>query len=90
MKAATTAQAVAVVWRHISIHAAREGGDQSGQPSQDPPPAISIHAAREGGDPILVSISNMLLISIHAAREGGDVNLVYDIFNVFDFNPRRP
>ena len=34
---------------HISIHAAREGGDPDGQEIADFF-GISIHAAREGGD----------------------------------------
>ena len=71
MKAATRRGLNGRIIKNISIHAAREGGDQFRfavrQISQ-----ISIHAAREGGD---TRESHVLLdgeISIHAAREGGD------------------
>ena len=56
----------------ISIHAAREGGDDVIiEPVEIVD--ISIHAAREGGDfsPLRYFIN--FCISIHAAREGGDV-----------------
>ena len=56
----------------ISIHAAREGGDEQYQKiafSVD----ISIHAAREGGDQSILPYKASAEISIHAAREGGDV-----------------
>ena len=57
--------------KRISIHAAREGGDEAlkrGMKSM----SISIHAAREGGDCPLCDIFPGCIISIHAAREGGD------------------
>ena len=61
----------AVASGSISIHAAREGGDQSRfavrQAWQ-----ISIHAAREGGDAPDILHHTRPQISIHAAREGGD------------------
>ena len=38
-----------MLFAHISIHAAREGGDDSKQ-LWDKNAVISIHAAREGGD----------------------------------------
>ena len=55
----------------ISIHAAREGGDDviSDKIAEA---NISIHAAREGGDRRQRSIRTLHHISIHAAREGGD------------------
>ena len=56
---------------HISIHAAREGGDGSSGVSITLR-IISIHAAREGGDKQGAKISCRATISIHAAREGGD------------------
>ena len=56
----------------ISIHAAREGGDELDRQSHDGI-YISIHAAREGGDlPIFYNNHSYYIISIHAAREGGD------------------
>ncbi len=61
----------------ISIHAPREGGDQT-PPLSSGNSCISIHAPREGGDfkrwqPTQVYLS----ISIHAPREGGDLLLCY-------------
>ena len=49
VKAATFQQRKGFIGLRISIHAAREGGDQQGRefPSTV---TISIHAAREGGD----------------------------------------
>ena len=71
MKAATAVFAAVVHGNHISIHAAREGGDFIFPPPRPVSP-ISIHAAREGGDPYQVPLLPKRLISIHAAREGGD------------------
>ena len=49
MKAATRVKLAAAILLHISIHAAREGGDfVAGNVSGIG--SISIHAAREGGD----------------------------------------
>ena len=58
----------------ISIHAAREGGDQQ-QPWRYKTADISIHAAREGGDDLDEEDTSKTQISIHAAREGGDYPL---------------
>ena len=55
----------------ISIHAAREGGDNISANSASKT-IISIHAAREGGDPMTRPQHSPVSISIHAAREGGD------------------
>ena len=55
----------------ISIHAAREGGD-NGYAGILVLIDISIHAAREGGDQIFSVVTPVMPISIHAAREGGD------------------
>ena len=71
VKAATHCGFLFLVCQSISIHAAREGGDSSGDAapgSHD----ISIHAAREGGDFGVASVVKFVHISIHAAREGGD------------------
>ena len=75
---------------YISIHAAREGGDNvdvigcSGL-------CISIHAAREGGDVQRWKRKDFRDISIHAAREGGDVCAQNCRLRKVDyFNPRRP
>ena len=71
VKAATRLETRNIRLLHISIHAAREGGDHCGffflirQP-------ISIHAAREGGDLRVALDAVGQAISIHAAREGGD------------------
>ena len=72
MKAATSAEGLKRKTKRISIHAAREGGDEH-RPEVDPRLfCISIHAAREGGDAAAWLSSVIAHISIHAAREGGD------------------
>ena len=58
----------------ISIHAAREGGDNQ-QRQRRKHKQISIHAAREGGDTVTSCSSPSYDISIHAAREGGDSHM---------------
>ena len=75
MKAATCFPPPVPTDTGISIHAAREGGDECiclcSMHS-----TISIHAAREGGDFFDFGTRCVdLNISIHAAREGGDVLL---------------
>ena len=76
MRAATLAAYAVRAADHISIHAAREGGDFPFTQTPIKIPNISIHAAREGGDiPFDVARLIGLLISIHAAREGGDLLL---------------
>ena len=71
MKAATVLTVAAVVNFIISIHAAREGGDERAA-RLNPRNRISIHAAREGGDDDTTADDMSAPISIHAAREGGD------------------
>ena len=71
MKAATIATVNEAVLYTISIHAAREGGDDGSAEAEDEK-HISIHAAREGGDCHVRPIRRRSSISIHAAREGGD------------------
>ena len=73
----------------ISIHAAREGGDEYAK-NERRRSRISIHAAREGGDCLLCILSVLCYISIHAAREGGDRENGDFGSNSNDFNPRRP
>ena len=51
MKAATYLQVIGSRKQGISIHAAREGGDQYGNVTSTAI-VISIHAAREGGDDV--------------------------------------
>ena len=55
----------------VSIHAAREGGDQGNCDTIDQTD-VSIHAAREGGDGDANPARPLTQVSIHAAREGGD------------------
>ena len=50
MKAATDMKIIEASYSIISIHAAREGGDESALNALIVA-EISIHAAREGGDP---------------------------------------
>ena len=71
MKAATVVAASAATASTISIHAAREGGDERGL-DYIFNLFISIHAAREGGDVTSATLKGITKISIHAAREGGD------------------
>ena len=72
VKAATQPGQQSSVQPAISIHAAREGGDQRVKAFRTLYP-ISIHAAREGGDPYPTCFFvRVVYISIHAAREGGD------------------
>ena len=69
---AATRQVKRIVARcTISIHAAREGGDDTGV-TKEGAFGISIHAAREGGDVVGLINGRLSSISIHAAREGGD------------------
>ena len=56
----------------ISIHAPREGGDDTPSLSDGLPTVISIHAPREGGDCEELYKVKHQFISIHAPREGGD------------------
>ena len=71
MKAATAGIPLSALEGLISIHAAREGGD-NGYAGILVLIDISIHAAREGGDALTDKITSLAEISIHAAREGGD------------------
>ena len=56
----------------ISIHAPREGGDESICYNKFGRLFISIHAPREGGDRDFKNMDKRVVISIHAPREGGD------------------
>src|ERR1039458_4885687 len=76
--------------QHVSIHAAREGGDRDFRGVLAPELAVSIHAAREGGDPNLPARLPRREVSIHAAREGGDSSEPEVFPSDAGFNPRRP
>ena len=89
VKAATKSGGILNLIHIISIHAAREGGDQCAV-FKMPCNVISIHAAREGGDAKAVSAACKQEISIHAAREGGDACPSAPKKEVTYFNPRRP
>ena len=90
MKAATPNNAFKRQAVFISIHAAREGGDDI-QGFAVYRIGISIHAAREGGDrKHLFKNSRRWRISIHAAREGGDGFGINASAIILYFNPRRP
>ena len=74
----------------VSIHAAREGGDQ-------PLPAAAVPYRRFQSTPPVKAATLehcvyalMVLVSIHAAREGGDVNVDDFAAEQLGFNPRRP
>ena len=89
MKAATIATAIFGLVMAISIHAAREGGDESALNALIVA-EISIHAAREGGDRPRTKTRGAKYISIHAAREGGDLHPPTVRSAGGYFNPRRP
>ena len=90
MKAATRPRGIHTRECRISIHAAREGGDNSVTHGLRNPPPISIHAAREGGDLKRSACQLRFRISIHAAREGGDCMELHVRRMDDNFNPRRP
>ena len=71
VKAATSIDVAISPKQSISIHAAREGGDNA-IGLEKYIRIISIHAAREGGDNFTEFSCKIIIISIHAAREGGD------------------
>ena len=75
---------------HISIHAAREGGDTAGLEDKMRVYIISIHAAREGGDVYITCLINVVCISIHAAREGGDTTVGHERLAAFLFQSTPP
>ena len=90
VKAATFCLEIRALTGAISIHAAREGGDQRRAPSphgkmlfQSTPPVKAATASAFNRDP-------GLSISIHAAREGGDDIFVTRRECEEHFNPRRP
>ena len=89
VKAATIAGSRYTYLIIISIHAAREGGDDMDAEIVRSL-IISIHAAREGGDVCLRLCNFVCLISIHAAREGGDAHEEPQEVEQVHFNPRRP
>ena len=72
----------------ISIHAPREGGDDS-KHNRFHTYSISIHAPREGGDYLMAALLSSLGISIHAPREGGDVIvcMTVPVINIFQSTP---
>ncbi len=57
--------------RRVSIHAPREGSDQS-RHSRLCNRHVSIHAPREGSDTIVTATGDKDAVSIHAPREGSD------------------
>ena len=59
MKAATKHAKILHMTQTISIHAAREGGDDF-LAQQDRDKTISIHAAREGGDELVKGMYSAL------------------------------
>ena len=71
MKAATKYGDYGIDAVSLSIHAAREGGDNC-RVTSSTRVILSIHAAREGGDGGENKQAAIYCLSIHAAREGGD------------------
>ena len=89
VKAATVVGLINGRLSSISIHAAREGGDNIAV-LVNSCGSISIHAAREGGDQPCSAPARQSRISIHAAREGGDRRVYANNTHKRYFNPRRP
>ena len=89
VKAATFAARNLIICGVISIHAAREGGDEyvsdayKRQGFQSTPP---VKAATS----VTIPKDERGNISIHAAREGGDLSPLFIFGSSFYFNPRRP
>ena len=73
----------------ISIHAPREGSDNSVF-GLDLPTRISIHAPREGSDDKDCILATYGGISIHAPREGSDHRYLIPHARPPYFNPRSP
>ena len=74
----------------ISIHAPREGGDQTAKDA-DAATDISIHAPREGGDPKISkpTANSGKFQSTPPAR--GATSVVFALtFKLIHFNPRPP
>ena len=67
----------------ISIHAPREGGDDTVKAAAAVA-GISIHAPREGGDSRACCKALYAVISIHAPREGGDSKDAQFYLRIFD------
>ena len=68
VKAATAEILIKIKHVHISIHAAREGGDLTAAWAQQRHGLkISIHAAREGGDAVII-ISVFVLFDFNPRR----------------------
>ena len=90
MKAATIDDVKLGAWKHISIHAAREGGDHTPtfkrciiMKFQSTPPVKAATHPKPYNE-------SRRQISIHAAREGGDTQQQTAPKEIQDFNPRRP
>ena len=75
---------------NISIHAPREGSDDTAQKELKKLEDISIHAPREGSDPELLAGADQGQISIHAPREGSDSSSSICQLSGADFYPRSP
>ena len=89
MKAATASAAQLELERIISIHAAREGGDNNDKHRPERQP-ISIHAAREGGD-ILPSTFKQSLFKFQSTPPVKAATVdAHRQKRGMNFNPRRP
>ena len=76
---------------HVSIHAPREGCDESLPTLRHSMAEVSIHAPREGCDGDSVRLHGRHLgVSIHAPREGCDVEVFRGATGLSGFNSRTP
>ena len=90
MKAATSPELYSSYDTYISIHAAREGGDQIFS-VVTPVMPISIHAAREGGDySRLLFILHRRLFQSTPPVKAATKALSIKVTIISYFNPRRP
>ena len=91
MKAATAAAKTYTDTQDISIHAAREGGDDIDINRLAQCAPISIHAAREGGDCKRSYIHcNVIRFQSTPPVKAATMNEHKSEVNDLNFNPRRP
>ena len=74
----------------ISIHAPREGSDDTKKPRINLPKPFQSTLPVKGATEEAAAAAAKAQISIHAPREGSDVGFNADGFSNKDFNPRSP
>ena len=74
----------------ISIHAAREGGDEENPFEEEVAYAFQSTPPVKAATGDIIAGAALEIISIHAAREGGDQYIQHMPARPRHFNPRRP